>query len=250
MAGLVKTKLMDVSNNVGAKALQGIEGWVLRYSQVETTPFLTEDSFPWIAQLEHGFDVIRSELDAVLEYHDDLPNFQDISVDQLALTDDDKWKTYFFFGYGFKSETNCSRCPETTKLLEQVPGLTTAFFSILSPHKKIPPHRGPWRGVIRYHLALKIPEPADHCGISVGGQVAHWIEGKSLVFDDGYEHYAWNDTDGVRVVLFMDVLRPLRDPGARVNSALIKAIAHSPFVRDGKTRHGDWEKRFEAIRNR
>jgi beta-hydroxylase len=250
MAGQVRAKLVDVSNQVGAKALERMEGWVLRYSELPTTPFLADDSFPWIAELEQGFDVIRAELDAVLAYHDELPNFQDISIDQRELTDDDKWKTFFFFGYGFKSENNCARCPETTKRLEQVPGLTTAFFSILSPHKKIPPHRGPWRGVIRYHLALKIPEPAQDCGISVGGEVAHWVEGKSLVFDDGYEHSAWNDTDGVRVVLFMDVLRPLRHPGDWANQALIKAIAFSPFVRDGKARHRDWERRFEALRNR
>jgi beta-hydroxylase len=250
MAGQFRAKVVDMTNEVGGKALQRMEGWVLRYSEVDTTPFLAEDDFPWIKRLEDGFGAIRTELDAVLEYRDQLPNFQDISTDQAALTNDDKWKTYFFFGYGFKSETNCARCPETTSLLEQVPGLTTAFFSILSPHKKIPPHRGPWRGVVRYHLALKIPEPADQCGISVGGEVAHWTEGRSLVFDDGYEHYAWNDTDGVRVVLFMDVLRPLRGPGDWANKALIKAISFSPFVRDGKARHLDWEKRFETMRNR
>lgn len=250
MGGRVGSKVVDVSNDVGAKALQRMEGWMLRYSEVATTPFLEQDDFPWIRQLENGFGPIRRELDAVLEYRDELPNFQDISTDQLSLTADDKWKTYFFFGYGFKSDTNCDRCPETTKLLEQVPGLTTAFFSILSPHKKIPPHRGPWRGVLRYHLALKIPEPADRVGISVGGEVVRWIEGKSLLFDDGYEHYAWNDTDDTRVVLFMDVMRPLRGPGQWLNKALIKVIAFSPFVRDGKARHLAWEKRFEAIRNR
>ena len=93
------------------------------------------------------------------------------------------------------------------------PGLTTAFFSILSPRKHIGEHRGPWRGVLRYHLALRVPEPPAAAGISVGGQVAHWEEGRSLLFDDGYEHHAWNDTDGVRVVLFVDVIRPLQPAG-------------------------------------
>ncbi|MGH9123297.1 MAG: aspartyl/asparaginyl beta-hydroxylase domain-containing protein [Acidimicrobiales bacterium] len=249
MAG-VRTRVNDLTNQVGGKALQSVEGWMVRYSKVETTPFISETSFPWIKKLEDNAHLIQKELDEVLQYRDQLPNFQDISTDQVSITDDDKWKTFFFFGYGFRSDANCARCPETAKLLGEVPGLTTAFFSILSPHKKIPAHRGPWRGVVRCHLALKIPEPADDCGISVGGQVAHWVEGKSLVFDDGYEHFAWNDTDGVRVVLFMDVLRPLRAPGDWANKALIKAIAFSPFVRDGKARHNDWEKRFEAMRNR
>ena len=250
MAAGVRTRIVDATTKVGGRILQDLEGWVLRYSEVETTPFLAVDQFDWVAPLEAGFPAIRRELDAVLEYREDLPNFQDISTDQVSITDDDRWKTFFFFGYGFKSESNCARCPETTRLLEAVPGLTTAFFSILSPGKHIPPHRGPWRGVLRYHLALKIPEPAGQCGISVGGEVAHWTEGRSLVFDDGYEHFAWNDTDGVRVVLFVDVIRPLRSVGAWANGALIKAIAFSPFVRDGKARHLDWERRFEALQNR
>ena len=52
-------------------------------------------------------------------------------------------------------------------------------------------------------MALKVPEPAEDAGIDVGGEVAHWQEGKSLVFDDTYQHFAWNDTDGIRVVLFV-----------------------------------------------
>ena len=43
-----------------------------------------------------------------------------------------------------------------------------------------------------------------------------WREGKSLVFDDTYEHEAWNETDATRVVLFLDVVRPLRQPMQRV----------------------------------
>ena len=242
-----KDKAIDVTNHAGARALRSLEGWVVDHSTVPTTPFLPPDTFGWAATLEAGFPRIRAELDQVLEHREQLPNFQDISTDQASITDDDRWKTYFFFGFGFKSETNCTRCPETTALLEQVPGLTTAFFSILSPGKHIGEHRGPWRGIVRYHLALKIPEPAERCGIDVGGEVAHWEEGRSLVFDDGYEHFAWNDTDGVRVVLFIDVLRPLRPPADQVNRALIKAISWSPFVRDGKARHLDWERRFAAL---
>jgi beta-hydroxylase len=242
----LRTRAVDAANQAGARVLHGLEGWMLRYSQVPTTPFLRADQFEWAARLEHGFPAIRHELDQVLEYREQLPNFQDISTDQASITDDDRWKTYFFFGFGFKSEVNCARCPATSALLERVPGMTTAFFSILSPGKHIGEHRGPWRGLLRYHLALKIPEPARRCGISVGGEVAHWEEGRSLIFDDGYEHFAWNDTDGVRVVLFMDVLRPLRPPGDQLNRALIKAITWSPYVRDGKARHLAWERRFEG----
>ncbi len=231
----------------GAAVLRGFERYVLRSSLVPTTPFLDPGLLPWTSVLEAHWEEIRAELDEVLLRRDDLPNFQDISTDQATITDDDRWKTFFLYGYGFRSEANCARCPRTAALVAQVPGMTTAMFSILSPGKHIGEHRGPYRGVLRYHLGLRIPSPAERAGIRVGGEVRHWAEGGSLLFDDGYEHSAWNDTDGIRAVLFMDVVRPLRRPAADLNRALIRAIAVSPFVTDAKRRHEAWERRFEAL---
>ena len=118
------------------------------------------------------------------------------------------------------------RCPETTRLVESVPGMETAMFSILSPGKHIPPHHGPYKGVLRYHLGLLVPEPEDQLGISVGGQVAHWSEGESLVFDDTFEHSAWNDTDahacravprrGARDPRADEGVQPVHDQGDRI----------------------------------
>jgi aspartyl/asparaginyl beta-hydroxylase (cupin superfamily) len=245
-----RERAVELANEAGARVLHQLERFVLRSSLVPTTPFLATSTFGWIPGLEAEWKTIRAELDEVLAYRDDLPNFQDISVDQASITDDDGWKTYFFFAYGFRSEANCARCPQTAALLDAIPGLTTAFFSILSPGKHIGEHRGPWRGVLRYHLALKVPEPASAAGISVGGEVAHWEEGRSLLFDDGYEHFAWNDTDGVRVVLFVDVIRPLRPPADQLNRSLIWAIGRSPYIQDSRNRHDAWEQRFESLRGR
>jgi aspartyl/asparaginyl beta-hydroxylase (cupin superfamily) len=244
-----RERALNVLNEAGAVVLHGLERVVLRSSEVATTPFLPLETFDWIPRLEAEWATIRAELDEVLTYRDQLPNFQDISIDQASITNDDGWKTFFFFAYGFRAEANCRRCPETAKLLDAVPGMTTAFFSILSPRKHIGAHRGPWRGVLRYHLALKVPEPTQAAGIKVGGEVAHWEEGRSLLFDDGYEHEAWNDTDGVRVVLFADVIRPLRSPTDQVNRALINVIGRSPYIGDAKTRHEAWERRFALQRD-
>ncbi|HMC38871.1 MAG TPA: aspartyl/asparaginyl beta-hydroxylase domain-containing protein [Acidimicrobiales bacterium] len=243
-----RDRAVELANEAGARVLHRMEKAVVRASLVPTSPFVPTSTFPWIPRLEGEWKTIRAELDDVLSYREDLPNFQDISIDQASITDDDGWKTFFFFAYGFRSEANCARCPRTAALLDSVPGLTTAFFSILAPGKHIPEHRGPWRGVLRYHLALKVPEPAEQAGITVGGETAHWEEGGSLLFDDGYEHAAWNDTDGVRVVLFVDVVRPLRAPADQFNRALIWAIGRSPFIQDSRNRHEAWEKRFETLR--
>ena len=94
--------------------------------------------------------------------------------------------------------------------------MTTAMFSILAPRKRIPPHDGPYKGVLRYHLGPAwCPEPARSCGDHAWAASSRTgSEGGSLVFDDTYAHEAWNDTDGTRVVLFVDVIRELRGPTA------------------------------------
>jgi beta-hydroxylase len=124
--------------------------------------------------------------------------------------------------------------------------MTSAMFSILAGNKRLPPHRGPYKGVLRYHLGLKVPQP-DRCGIRVREQVARWEEGKELIFDDTYEHEAWNDGAEPRVVLFVDFLRPLPFPLSTVNRAVIRVISKSPFIQDAKGRLEDW---FELIDRR
>ena len=242
--------MVDFTILVGEWLLDRLDRLVARASKIGDRPFFTNDDFLWSYGLEARWTTIRKELDAVLEYRDELPSFQDISTDQATITDDDRWKTFFLYGFGFRSDANCARCPETARLVAAVPGMQTAMFSILSPGKHIPDHCGPYKGVIRYHLALKVPEPRDQCRIRVGDQIAQWEEGKSLVFDDTFEHEVWNDTDGVRAVLFLDVVRPLRFPMNALNALVIKVIAWSPFVQDAKRRHLAWEAAFAASSRR
>ena len=103
-------------------------------------------------------------------------------------------------------------------------------------------------GSCLYNSGANPSAQASACGIRVGGDVAHWAEGQSLVFDDTYEHEAWNDTDGTRVVLFVDVKRPLAGPARWLNETVLKLIGFSPFIQDAKARHNAWERRFEAMR--
>lgn len=220
---------------------------VARTSLVPTTPFLRDEDFPWVAPLNAGWRDIRRELEGVLTYRDALPAFHEINGDATNISHDD-WKSFFLYGFGRASAANCRRCPRTAALIERVPGMKTAFFSILGPGIHLPPHRGPWKGFIRYHLGLIVPGPPEKLGIKVGDEIGHWEEGKSLVFDDTYVHSVWNDTGATRVVLFLDVERPCRFPGSFINRAVIWLASLSPFVRDSMRRHKLWERRFEKTR--
>lgn len=246
----LRVRAVDVANRVGEKFVRWLDRYYGRNSLVGDHAFFDPEAFPWVAEVEGRAAAVRAELDDVLADLEHLPNFQDISTDQYSLTQDDRWKTYFFAGYGFEVEEHLRRCPETAAALRAIPGMTTAMFSILAPGKRIPPHVGPYKGVLRYHLALRVPEPTSASGITVRGETRHWTEGTSLIFDDVWEHEAWNGTDEVRVVLFVDFVRPMRRTARIVNAVVLKVIAYSPFVQDGKARHRAWEQRFAARRAR
>jgi ornithine lipid ester-linked acyl 2-hydroxylase len=231
---------------VNSPVIKGLINAIPEYSLVGDSVFFTEAQFPWSQALEENWQIIRQELDQVLAYAPELPNFQDIMPRQQRISQDEGWKTYFFHAFGFTAAKNCQQCPQTWELLKQIPGMQVAFFSILAPGKHIPEHNGKHKGVIRYHLALRVPEPQENCWIQVDGQRRHWEEGKSLIFDDTFMHQVRNDTDGYRVVLFLDIARPLRFPLSLVNWLVFQGLRFSPLVQSAKANHQSWEKRFEA----
>lgn len=228
--------------HVGLHALDSVYG---QFSKVGDVPVHDPARFPWTVFLEDHWTEMRAELDEILEHRDVLPTFHDITEDGSTISQDEKWKTFFLYGYGVKVEENCARCPRTTELIERVPGMTTAFFSILSPGKHIPPHRGPYKGVLRYHLGLKVPEPAEKCRIRVANRIVHWEEGESMVFDDTYNHEVWNETDGERAILFLDVKRPMYQPLATLNDLLLGLLRYTPVVQKARENQKQWSKKLD-----
>lgn len=211
----------------------GLEWIIRKYSLVGDRPFYDKSQFPWVKDFEGGWTLIRKELDAVVADLENIPNFTDVSPDQKRIdSEPGKWKTFFLVGFGHRIEANAVRCPETMKLLEKIPELKTAFFSILAPGKYIPPHRGVFTGLLRYHLGLIVPEP-EKIRIRVKDQIRHWYEGDSLIFDDTYEHEVWNESTGTRVVLFIDFTRPMKGFPKRINDWIIDKMNKSPLVREG-----------------
>jgi len=113
-----------------------------------------------------------------------------------------EWDVLPFVFFGEIFIDNCKKCPNTWALLGEIPGLRTASFSILRQETEIAPHTGFTKKVVRCHLALEVP---NSCAIIVGDVPKRWEEGKSLVFDDTVEHYAYNKSLKDRVVLIIDV---------------------------------------------
>jgi beta-hydroxylase len=174
----------------------------------------------------------------------DLSAFHEASADALTLAQDRGWRNAPLLSYGFRSESLIAQCPETWRLLQGVPGLVGAMFSVLEPGRFLPPHRGPYNGVLRLHLGLIVPDVADKVGLRVIDRITSWEEGRALIFDDTFEHEAWNDTDQSRVVLFVDFARPLRMPARLLNRLVLHSFVFRPFIREGLLFARWWERRL------
>lgn len=229
---------------IGLWLIKKIERMLVRYSLVPDTPFFDNQLFDWQQQLADQADAIRDEVQVLLQRPERLPRFQDISRDQLNITRDDNWRTWFLYGYGYRFDDQCRTCPQTCRAVEAIPGMRTAFFSILAPGKQIPLHRGPYKGLLRCHLPVMVPRDRQNCWIEVGGERRSWRYGECLIFDDTYRHQVHNDTDEMRVVLFIDVDRPLSRIGRLINRTVIRLIQLSPYIQDARRNQRAWEKRL------
>ena len=234
----------------GKKLVRAIAGVQSRASLVPDTPKLDNDHFDFLGPFVENWETIRTEAEAILQFRDDIPGFQDISPDQYRLAKGKNWKTHVLFGFGERLETNTQLTPVTASLLERVPNLQTAMFSILAPGYHIPAHKGVTKGILRCHLGLIIPEDWEKCRIRVDDTITPWREGEIFVFDDTYEHEVWNETDEERVILLFDFDRPMNWFGRTLNSTFLKVMKLTAFYKDPKKNLESAEDRLEAaIRN-
>lgn len=227
-----------------------VERRIVSHSVFGNPPIYDKALFPWVAEVEKDWQSIRKELDTVMLRRDELPSFHEISKEVATITTDDQWKTFFLESYGVKCEESIKACPNTAKALAKIPGLTTAMFSILSPGKRIPAHRGPYNGVLRFHLGLIVPKDRDSVKIRVDEQFYHWAEGEGVIFDDSFDHEVWNDTDEIRVVLFVDFLRPQRGFGKVLNRLMLWIAKYTPYLKEAEQNYKAWAKKFYGSASR
>jgi aspartyl/asparaginyl beta-hydroxylase (cupin superfamily) len=220
--------------------LHAVERLYERVSLQTPRPIYPAGEFPWTGQLEASAPEILSELRGVLKDRDLIPAFHEVSPEQWAITRDDNWKTYVLYAYGARANHNCRACPRTAAAVKRIPGMKTAFFSILAGGKHIPAHRGPYKGLLRCHLGLIVPTPRASCRIRVADAFAEWQAGKTLIFDDTASHEVWNDSAEDRVVLFIDFSRPMRAPVSWLNELVMRLIRSSPYARAYAKRFRRW----------
>jgi ornithine lipid ester-linked acyl 2-hydroxylase len=227
------------------KARFRLDRLIARSSLIPNDPLLDAALFPWTEMLRDNWQAIRAEAAALLPRMDRVPPLRSVSPDHQRIARSDLWKSFFLCGYGYWVEENVARCPETAALVRQIPGLNSAFFSILLPGMHIKSHRGPTKGLVTCHLGLMVPE-SDSVRMQVGDRLVRWREGECLVFDDTYRHEVWHEGDSPRIVLLIQVRRPLRAPGRQIAALFLGAIRRSPFVQEGRRKQAAWDAAIKA----
>ena len=110
-----------------------------------------------------------------------------------------------------------------------MPGVLQAFFSVLEPGKSIPLHDGPYIGYLRYHLGVHVPKE-DPPMIRVADHPYVWKDGESVLLDDSWPHEVINHSREPRVVLIVDLPRPLPLVPRLVNAALLWGLAGPAYA--------------------
>ena len=125
--------------------------------------------------------------------------------------EDNCWRALYLKKIGKIDNNMIQYFPNTIELLKD-PQIHNAFFSILDPGVEIPEHIGYYKGYLRYHMGVIIPnnytgKTNDKSYIVCGGEKYIWKEHKGIIFDDMYLHYVKNPTDHLRVILYLDIKR-------------------------------------------
>jgi beta-hydroxylase len=169
--------------------------------------FYDTAEFAFLKPLTDNFSVIRSELLDLIERGEEnqwmntFPHYVDSEKYKA-------WKVFSFIFFNMKLPHHAKLCPKTAELVYAIPEILSCDYSYMNAQTHVKPHKGYSRMVLRCHLPLIVPD-VELCALRVGDQVHHWKEGELVIFDDSFEHEAWNRSDKRRVVLMFDIPNPL-----------------------------------------
>lgn len=195
-------------------------------------------TFPELDIIEQSFHAIKAEYENVNE-HFEIPAYHEVEQRVYAISgrieQNLKWKVFLLYYSGETPDLAKELCPKTCALLKGIPNIYKVFFSVLEPGKSIPEHHGPYRGYLRYHLGIKVPKESPP-SIRLKDQIYYWKEKESLLFDDTWDHEVINKSNQERVVLIIDLLRPLPFVPNQINkfiaNFLLKKVRIKKVIKD------------------
>ena len=190
---------------------------------------------PWAGTLRDAWSDMRNEALALLRDDTHFESFLGLKPGVAApgyvggRNPFASWDAYFFFRRGRRFDANHLRCPKTSAALEAVDlcrvgnQAPEVCFSLLRPQTTIERHYGVTNTRLVLHVPLVVP---PDCALNVINIGAHaWQPGELMMFDDTYEHEAWNRSDSPRLIVLMDCWNPYLTPPERdAVKLLVEAI--------------------------
>jgi beta-hydroxylase len=214
-----------------------INAMMYAFSSVPKTPYLPVSTIPALDDIRSNWETIRQEALALesSKLIKGSDKYNDIGFNSFFRRG---WKRFYLKWYNNFHPSALEHCPKTIELLRSMPVIKAAMFVVLPAGSRLPVHRDPYAGSLRYHLGLITPN-SENCRIIVDGETYSWHDGQDVLFDETYIHYAENKTDKDRLIFFCDVERPMRSKvGKTLNnffSWLILASAESPNLPTDRT---------------
>lgn len=196
---------VDISSRRQIPELAGGQQPEVFIPDLTATPWWDNARFPWISGLE------ATVADVTAEFHAAGGLTGDRTLSQPSeLTDGGRWSALYLYCSGQANARNIELCPRTVAALGSIDAVTGAdggmcYFSIMDPHTHVSAHTGYTNAHLRCHLSL-VAQPDAR--LRVGNETRQWEEGKVVVFDDSFNHEAWNDSDLGRAVLLFDIWHP------------------------------------------
>ncbi|MDN5199736.1 aspartyl/asparaginyl beta-hydroxylase domain-containing protein [Fulvivirgaceae bacterium BMA10] len=207
------------------------------FSAVPNKPYLSLSQFPNLIPLRENWQLIKEEA-LTLESKELIKGsnkYNDIGFNSFFRRG---WKRFYLKWYDDFHPSAKEHCPKTIEMIKEIPSIKAAMFVVLPAGSKLPEHRDPYAGSLRYHLGLITPNSED-CRIVVDGKPYFWKDGEDVLFDETYVHYAINETEKDRLIFFCDVQRPMSlKVGEYLNkffSWFIMSAAASPNMENDRT---------------
>jgi aspartyl/asparaginyl beta-hydroxylase (cupin superfamily) len=178
-----------------------------------------------INKLFYSVEEIEPKLNEIFKIKENILN-ETISVnttnnewkewtEKYLYSNPDGWKIFPFYAFGIWIKDNCKKCPTIYNFIKSIPGLKLATLSKLKGNTKLNLHQG-WafhsNYVIRCHYGLIIPE---NCFVYVRDDetdredIKYHHKFEWLIFDDSKFHLAENNSNSDRIVLILDIERPM-----------------------------------------
>lgn len=173
---------------------------VNKNQSIRFTPYFNSEDYRWCQLLSANYKIILNEFNAFSQENAIQPYFY-----KEQSLHSGKWKTSPLITWNIKRK-QLKQFPNTFAILQQIPGLVSASFSMLEAGGEIAAHHGDTDAHIRAHLCLYTADDIKKVVFKVDGIEKNWEEGICLLFCDAYEHSGYNHSTQNRLVMIIDVL--------------------------------------------